>query len=86
MAKTKAAKKANRQNEARRIANREKISEIKTARRKFLESLKIGKDAATLAFQKAQSLLAKAAKKGRLHWKTAARLISRMSGKLDKVE
>jgi|GEM_PF-3786806 len=83
MSKTQAAKKGARQNEARRLSNREKLSEIKTARKKFLESLKIGKEVSIETFQKAQSLLAKAVKKGRMHWKTGARLVSRMSKKLN---
>lgn len=86
MAKTQAAKKASRQNETRRIANREKMSQIRTERKKFLEALKIGKDTALNVFRSVQSLLGKAVKKNRLHWKTAARLVSRMSEKITKIK
>lgn len=83
MANSKAAKKANRQNEARKAANKAKISRIKTERKKFAEAVANNGDTAS-AFVVCQSLLAKAAKKGIIHWKKAARLVSRMAAKLKK--
>jgi small subunit ribosomal protein S20 len=78
------AKKAARQNLARKMSNREKLNEIRTERKKFLAALNLGKEAATSALTKVQSLLGKAVKKGRLHWKTAARLVSRMACAISK--
>lgn len=82
MANTKAAKKANKQNVVRKTANKAQISRIKTERKKFLEAVEKKSPETQNAFQTVQSLLAKAAKKGVIHWKKAARLVSRMAAKL----
>lgn len=85
MANTKAAKKANKQNEARRSDNKAKLSRIKTERKKFLEAVvHSSSHTVSSAFVTCQSLLAKAAKKGLIHWKKAARLVSRMAAKMKK--
>lgn len=82
MPNTTAAKKANRQNEARKNANKARISRIKTERKKFDKSAASNSAQVTDHFSSTQSLLAKAAKSGVMHWKKAARLVSRMAGKI----
>lgn len=82
MANSKAAKKANRQNEARRAINKSNISRIKTEKKKFLKAVEAQSPEAQNFFQNTQSLLAKAAKTGLVHWKKAARTISRMAAKM----
>jgi small subunit ribosomal protein S20 len=77
-----AAKKANRQNIIQRATNKSKISRIKTERKKFEKASKAQSNDASSLFSNTQSLLAKAAKKSIVHWKKAARLISRMAKKL----
>ncbi len=84
MANTKAAKKANRQNEVRKAKNKAQISRIKTERKKFEKASIAKSEDSFKALSTCQSLLAKAAKKGVIHWKKAARLVSRMASKIAK--
>jgi len=82
MPNTTAAKKANRQNEARKNANKARMSRIKTERKKFEKSAGSNNAQTTEHFSSTQSLLAKAAKSGVMHWKKAARLVSRMAARV----
>jgi small subunit ribosomal protein S20 len=85
MANTSAAKKAAKQSEKNRLANKSRSSTIKTVFRKFNESVeKSDLDTGKVLFVKYQSLLAKAAKKGLFHWKKTARLTAKASLKLSK--
>lgn len=84
MPNSSAAKKASRQNEKRRSENRAKKSRLKTALRSFRESLEKSKEEAGDAFIAAQSLLAKAGRKGLIHTNKARRLTSRMAQKMKK--
>ena len=84
MAHTLATKKSIRQTQKNTLFNKSRMSRIKTEKKKFLALLENNKEEAKKAFILVQSLLAKAAKKKIIHWKKAARLISRMSAKLNK--
>jgi len=78
------AAKAWRQSEKRRLRNKALKTRIKTATKKFLKVLEEGDLAkAEEAFREAQSLIQRAASKGTLHWRTAARKISRLAAKLN---
>lgn len=85
MPNTTAAKKAQRQNEKRRVQNKAQTSQLRTALRNFRESLAKGVEFAKNAFKSTQALLAKAAQKKLIHRNKASRLTSRMSEKLKKV-
>jgi small subunit ribosomal protein S20 len=84
MPNIKAAKKDEVKSEASRLVNKSTISRIKTERKKFLNSVTENLSDAKDKFISTQSLIAKAAKKRIIHWKKAARLISRMAQKLKK--
>ncbi len=80
MANTKSAKKAARKIETRTAVNRSRRSRVRTYVKKLEEALKTGdKAAATEAFKHAEPELMRAAQKGVMHKKTAARKVSRMS-------
>ena len=83
MANHKSAVKRARQNELRRLRNRA----VKTRIKNILKDVTVaasGEDheAAGTQFKAAQSLIDKAAKKGVLHHRTAARKISRLNKSL----
>lgn len=85
MAHTKSSKKRVRQNEQRRLANRDIKGRMRTAI-KVVEK-KIGSDDAeelTAAFRKASSELDKAGRKRLIHPKAAARTKSRLAKRLAK--
>jgi small subunit ribosomal protein S20 len=86
MANSASAKKAIKQNEKNRLANKSKKSAIKTALRRVNEAvLKKDVEQGEKTFIEAQSLLAKAAKKGFIHHRKASRLISKSSLKVKKI-
>lgn len=73
MANIKSQIKRNRQNEVRRLRNKDVKSELKTAVRRFREAADAGDaDAAGTAMRKASKLLDKAASKGVVHTNQAA--------------
>lgn len=78
MANHPSALKRNRQSQKRRARNRNCKSEIAALTKKFLQSpqAEAGKIAVVL-----QSKIDKAARKGTIHWKTAARRVSRLAQK-----
>ncbi len=85
MANKKASKKSAVQSEAQRLINKSKMSRIKTEKKKFLEivsSNSASSENVATQFSKTQSLIAKAAKTNLMHWKKAARLVSRMADKI----
>lgn len=57
---------------------------IKNTVKKFLATLETGTvEEAEAAFRQAQSIIQRAVSKGTLHWRTAARKISRLSTRLE---
>ena len=83
MADHKSALKRIRQTETRTLRNKDRISRIRTAVKKFNQAL--GTDGVATAFMAAQSELEKGVTKGVLHQNTASRKISRMSSKMKAV-
>ncbi len=82
----KSAEKRQRQNEVRKLANREARSTIRTAMKSTLELVEKGdKKGATTAAKKTTSLLGKAVSKGLLHKNNAARKASRLNAKIAKL-
>lgn len=85
MPNKKSAKKALKQSEKNRIANKAAVKRIKTERKKFLAFIESGNlTEAQEAFKLTQSLLGKAAKTNLFHWKKSARLTARMAQKFPK--
>ncbi len=78
MAHHKSALKRIKQNSKRRMRNRAVKTRVKTSEKQLRSAAKVGGDAGG-ELQKAQSVIDKAAKKGVIHRKTAARKISRLS-------
>ena len=79
MANHKSALKRAKQNEKRRLRNKMTKSVMKNAVRNVVEAKEAGDDNTEKLLRKAQSTIAKAAKKGVLHKNTAARKISRLT-------
>ncbi|MDE2291152.1 MAG: 30S ribosomal protein S20 [Elusimicrobia bacterium] len=75
--------KTHRQSVRRMLRNRSLKKKAREAAREFLAGLKDKAKAKTLA-SAAASTLDKAAKKGTIHWKTAARRKSRIALRLQK--
>ncbi|MFP4194408.1 MAG: 30S ribosomal protein S20 [Desulfobacterales bacterium] len=78
MANHKSALKRIKQNSKRRMRNKMVKTRVKTSVKKALSAVEKNDDAAG-ELKKAQSVIDKAAKKGVLHRKTAARKIARLS-------
>jgi len=74
------AKKRMRQDEKRRARNRAVKSQVKTAIKKVLEV--VGKEEAPELLRQAESVIDRAAKKGVIHWRAAARKKSRLGRKV----
>ena len=87
MAHHKSAKKRIRTNEKKRIKNRNYISSIRTAIKKFHTAADAAEAPATVAtlMQTAQSLLSKATTKGILHKNNVSRRIGRLDRKMKLV-
>ena len=80
MANHRSAEKRARQNEKRRLRNKAVKTRIKHVTKDVRSSSgKASKEAALAKLNTAQSVIDKAAKKGVIHKKTAARKISRLS-------
>jgi len=78
------AAKAWRQSLKRRMRNKAMKTRIKNTVKKFLAALEQGSiEEAEATFREAQSIIQRAVTKGTLHWRTAARKISRLSAKLN---
>ena len=87
MANHKSALKRARQNEIRRMRNKAVKTNVKTAVKDI--RLSIDENAAEAAAQKfdaAKSVISKAAKKGVIHKKTAARKISRLAKRINQLQ
>jgi small subunit ribosomal protein S20 len=79
LANHKSALKRARQNETRRARNRINKTKVKTAVKKTRAAIEESPEAAAVALKAAMSALARAASKGTLHHRNAARRISRLS-------
>ena len=87
MANHLSALKRARQTERRTARNRANTSQLRTALRKFRQSLQSGKPAdAKTAFSGTVSAIDKAVKKGVIHKNTAARYKSRLSARVAAVK
>ena len=87
MAHSLSAKKRIKQNEKRRTINRSRKSAVRTEIKRFEESLKAGdKDAATKQLKLVTQKLDKVASTSTIHKNTAARMKSRLTKKLNKLE
>ncbi|MBF0228101.1 MAG: 30S ribosomal protein S20 [Desulfamplus sp.] len=84
MANHKSAIKRAKQNEVRRLRNRSARSAMRTAIKKVYVAKEEAAENTTEIFKTAQSVIAKAAKKGLLHKNTAARKTSRLAKYLNK--
>ncbi|HBY21529.1 MAG: 30S ribosomal protein S20 [Clostridiales bacterium GWE2_32_10] len=87
MANIKSAKKRIKVIERRTLENKAVKSKIKTATKKVIAAtVSNNKEVANEALVNAMSTIDKARSKGVLHRKTAARKISRLSKKVNKIE
>jgi small subunit ribosomal protein S20 len=85
LANHKSAIKRNTQNEKKRLRNRTVKTRVKNAVKKVNAAAKTGEDL-TSYLTEAQSLIDKAAKKGVIHRKTAARKISRLASGANRMK
>jgi len=82
MANHKSAIKRHRQSLKRREVNRARRGEVRTAFKKAVTALSVGKSTeSSTAVREAESLIASAVKKGVIHRKTMARKVSRLAKK-----
>ena len=86
MANIKSQIKRNRSNERRRLRNQAVRSELKTRVKRATQELEAGSEDAPEAVRLAQKRLDKAAAKGRIHKRQAARRTSRMMKRMRGVE
>lgn len=86
LANHKSALKRARQNEIRRMRNKTRRTRVKSAVKEVRAAAAESKETATAKLVTAQSVIAKAAKAGSLHKRTAARKISRLSRMVNKIE
>lgn len=85
MAHHKSALKRIVQNEKKRLRNRSVKTRVKNAVKKVNTAVAGGEDRAE-QFAAAQSLIDKAAKKGVIHKRAAARKVSRLASRVDRAE
>lgn len=79
MANIQSAKKRNRQDIKRTIANKSAMNKLRTFVKKVEDNISVGNKAeATTSFAQAQAIIAKVAKKGIIHKNNASRKISRL--------
>ena len=87
MANIKSAKKRIRVIQKKALINQMRVSQVRTAVKRFEAALSAGDVAlATQKLQYAQKKLTKVAEKGTIHKNPAARKISRLTKKLNKVK
>jgi small subunit ribosomal protein S20 len=85
MANIKSQIKRNRQNEGRRVRNKAVRTELKTQAKKVRTAASSGQDEAAELFRQASRDLDKAASRGAVHKRTAARRKSRLARQLNVV-
>lgn len=87
MANHKSAEKRDRQSKVRRLRNRMNRSAMKSAVRQIEMALAAGsEDEAKSALQHAIPIIDKTASKGTIHKRTAARKISRLTRRVNKMQ
>lgn len=87
MANHKSAEKRDRQSKVRRLRNRMNRSAMKSAVRQIEMALAAGsEDEAKSALQRAIPIIDKTASKGAIHKRTAARKISRLTRRVNKMQ
>ena len=87
MANHKSAEKRDRQSKIRRLRNRMNKSAMKTAIRQVEEALVAGsEEQAKTALQAAIPVIYKTATKGSIHKKNAARKVSRLTKRVNKMQ
>ncbi len=87
MARHISALKRARQNEKRRLRNQSRKTRVKRAVREVHAAVvQKNLEAAETALQKAVPTIAKVAGKGTLHWRTAARKISRLTRQVQALQ
>ena len=87
MANHKSAEKRDRQSKMRRLRNRMNKSAMKTAVRQVEEALIAGsEEQAKTALQNAIPLIYKTAAKGTIHKRNAARKVSRLTKRVNKMQ
>ncbi len=83
MANIASAKSRIRRNEARRVINRNRVSKIRTLKKRVVLAIEAGdKNAAQLAFSAVEPEIQRGVTKGVMHKNTAARTISRLVQKI----
>jgi small subunit ribosomal protein S20 len=76
-----------RQNEKRRMRNQSRKTRVKNVIRNVRQAVSQNKlEDATAALQKAVPVIARVAGKGTLHWRTAARKISRLTRQVNALK
>lgn len=87
MANHKSAEKRDRQSKVRRLRNRMNRSAMKSAIRQVESALVAGsEEEAKSALRRAIPIIGKTASKGTIHKKTAARKISRLTKRVNKMQ
>lgn len=87
MARHASAMKRARQNEKRRLRNKARKTRVKNLVREVRRAVaQKDLEAATAALQKAVPVIAKVAGKGTLHWRAAARKISRLTRQVNTLK
>lgn len=84
MPNIRSAAKRMRQNVGRRAANRANIAALRTSIKKLDAAIETDAKAATSQLKETSSVIAKAARKGLIHKKNAARHTSRLAKRLNK--
>jgi small subunit ribosomal protein S20 len=81
------AMKRARQNEKRRVRNQARKTRVKNVVRDVRQAVaEKNLDNAAAALKKATPIIAKVASKGALHWRTAARKISRLTKQVNSLK
>ncbi len=76
-----------RQNEKRRIRNQARKTRVKNLVRQVRQAVaQQNPEGAAAALEKAVPVIAKTARKGTLHWRTAARKISRLTRQVNALK
>ena len=87
MARHLSAMKRARQNEKRRLRNQSRKTRVKSVVRDVRQALtQKNPEEAQAALQKASPVIARVAGKGTLHWRTAARKISRLTRQVQALQ
>ncbi len=86
MANHKSALKRARQNENRRVRNRINKTRVKNVTKKMLDTIDQTPDQADQVLREAMKVIGRAASKGTLHRRTAARRIARLSRRVFKAQ